>query len=169
MSPQCTCAPRPIFQERAAEPEERDPLSIEHQESYGKPDAPTRAAQIVVAEDDAEMRELLVLALEQDGHEIVEARNGDELFARLDSFWARGREPDLVISDIRMPGCSGLSVLAHMNDDERSAPVILITGFGDYELHEQATLLGAAAVLDKPFDVDELRLLARRILRSVRP
>jgi len=131
--------------------------------------APTRAAQIVVADDDPEMRSLLAQALEADGHEIVEAKNGAELLQRLDSFWSRGREPDLVISDVRMPGLSGLQVLDLMNDEDRFAPVILITAFGDHAVHERAALLGAITTIDKPFDVDELRELARRILRSVQP
>lgn len=63
-----------------------------------------------------------------------------------------------------MPGCGGLEVLARMRRVEWSTPVILITAFGDAETHTEACRLGAARVLDKPFDVDELCLAARAIV-----
>jgi DNA-binding NtrC family response regulator len=167
MSPRSACLPRPTLPEPTADSGWCEQLFAEDQENFVGEDAPTRAAQIIVADDDPDMRELLAQVLRSDGHEIAEARNGDELFQRLGSFWARGSEPDLVISDVRMPGCTGLGVLAHMNEDDRFAPVILITGFGDHELHARAITLGAVAVLDKPFDLDELRELVRRVLKGM--
>jgi CheY-like chemotaxis protein len=64
---------------------------------------------------------------------------------------------DLVISDVRMPGSTGLQVLLQMAGAPRIPPFILITAFEGEELHAAAEDLGVLAVFDKPFDVDELR------------
>lgn len=72
--------------------------------------------------------------------------------------------PDMIISDIRMPGWSGIYVLASLRHSDWSMPVILITAFGDEETHAQAKRLGAASLLDKPFDIEELLHAASSIL-----
>jgi DNA-binding NtrC family response regulator len=63
----------------------------------------------------------------------------------------------LIISDVRMPGVSGLDVLATLRREDWSTPVILMTAFGDLETRAEARRLGAKALFDKPFDVDDLR------------
>ena len=118
--------------------------------------APTR---ILLAEDDDEMRRLLADALRDEGYVVEEARDGNELMARVRSavLSGDGRAPvDLVISDIRMPGCSGLDVLRSLRDEDWSVPVILITAFGDEETHRTARQNGATMVLDKPFEMGDL-------------
>ena len=71
---------------------------------------------------------------------------------------------DLVISDIRMPGASGLDVLATLHSANQPVPVVLMTAFGDRQTHEQALKMGEAALIDKPFELDELLSLANRLL-----
>ena len=145
------------------------PLSLEVEPTLQPRERPaTRPARVLVADDDPAMLELLVQSLGADGHEIVEATSGAELRLRLDALWLMGTPPDLVVSDVRMPGLSGLEVLAEMKADDRFAPVILITAFGDHDVHERARRLGVVAILDKPFDLGELRTLARRVLEGVR-
>lgn len=115
--------------------------------------------RILVADDDGEMRELIRRALAGDGYEVEIARDGTDLVDRLtDSQLGGGGEApyDLVITDVRMPGWSGLQVLAGLGGLDAPS-FILITAFGDAALHEQARRLGAAAILDKPFDLDDLR------------
>jgi CheY-like chemotaxis protein len=130
----------------------------------------TRTARILLAEDDTEMRKLLAWGLERDGYEVVEAENGLELLEYLEPslFTARtsGKisEFDLVISDIRMPGLSGLEVLAGVRKRDKATPMILITAFGDPMTHKEAKELGASAVIDKPFDIDALREIIRSII-----
>jgi CheY-like chemotaxis protein len=116
-------------------------------------------ARVLLAEDDEEMRSMLAEALRREGYAVVEARNGDELLARVRSSVLStddGAPVDLVVSDIRMPGCSGLEVLEKLRDEDWAVPVILITAFGDEETHRKARSLGATLVLDKPFDVGDL-------------
>jgi len=123
---------------------------------------PTKApspARLLLAEDDFELRELLASVLRADGHEVVEACDGNELWALLSrENDAEGRTPfALVVSDVRMPGLTVFDVLTHLQRALTETPVILITAFGDPATHLRALHLGAARVIDKPFDWDELR------------
>ena len=112
-----------------------------------------RALRILLAEDDASMRRWLVDVLRRDGHEVLEARNGAELLVRMrDS----GRV-DVVVTDVRMPGMSGLDAIACLHDAAVGVPVVVVTAFGDDETHRAAERFGAVAVLDKPFGVTALR------------
>jgi CheY-like chemotaxis protein len=117
-----------------------------------------RPARVFLAEDDDEMRTLLGGALRQDGYEVVEARDGGEMLERVRIAYQNPEDaPDVIVMDVRMPKLSGLGLLSAIRRARWSTPVILITGFGDSVLHEQAQSLGATVVFDKPFDVDDLR------------
>ena len=123
---------------------------------------PTNApspARLLLAEDDFELRELLACVLRADGHEVVEACDGNQLWALLDrENGAEGQAPfALVVSDVRMPGLTAFDVLTRLQRTLDETPVILITAFGDQTTHLRALRLGASRVLDKPFDCDELR------------
>ena len=86
--------------------------------------------------------------------------DGRELVASLQNAAADGQAPDLIVTDVRMPGISGLHALAEARRLLPSLPVIVITAFGDAMTHARAAQLGAASVFDKPFD---LRSLLRRV------
>ncbi len=130
--------------------------------------------RLLLAEDDAELRSLVAGRLREDGFEVVEVADGNALVDRLANAMAADGSLDgfdLVVSDVRMPGFSALEVMTGMRRMLARTPVVLITAFGDPKTHERAQRLGAALVLDKPFDVDELRaaifdLVKRRGQRS---
>lgn len=125
-----------------------------------------RGKQVLLVEDDSELRRLIASVLRRDGYEVVEARDGVEGFGAIEPlvFWdATAHGPDLIISDVRMPGWSGIDILRIARACKLAAPVILITAFGAPETHAEAHRLGAAAVFDKPFDLDDLRAAARRL------
>ena len=113
-------------------------------------------ARLLLAEDDFELRELLACVLRADGHEVVEARDGNELWQLLSSGSEAGPF-SLVVSDVRMPGLTAFDVLTGLQRMLSETPVILITAFGDQTTHLRALRLGARRVFDKPFDCDELR------------
>jgi DNA-binding response OmpR family regulator len=121
-----------------------------------------RRPQILLAEDTDEMRDVLALRLRQQGYSVTECRNGAELVAELGDYLenipaeASKRRFDLIISDIRMPGVFGLSVVEGAADCHNFPPTILITAFGDDETHAKARQFGVAAMLDKPFDMNDL-------------
>lgn len=121
---------------------------------------------ILVAEDNPDMRHVLARSLRTQGYRVLELKDGQELLDRiLDDPMAEGHvEPDLIISDIRMPGWTGLEVLESLRDSDWATPVILITAFGDKETHAEARRLGAAVVFDKPFDIDDLLVSVGNIL-----
>jgi DNA-binding response OmpR family regulator len=123
---------------------------------------------ILLAEDDKEMRAMLAFALRKDGHEVTECSDGVELFTQLEPlFLLNGigqNDVALIISDIRMPGFTGMEVLESVSKKERFPPVILITAFGDERTHTLADRLGAVAVFDKPFDMDDLLAKVHELL-----
>ena len=124
--------------------------------------APTR---VLLAEDDDEMRRMLAEVLRRDGYLVTEARDGLELTDRIcrSLFDVEADDaPDILVSDIRMPGRSGLDVLSLLRGADAGIPIILITGFGDDETCRRAERLGADALLDKPLDLDELRATVHR-------
>lgn len=128
-----------------------------------------RRGSVLLIEDDLEMRRMLAAALRRDGHQVIEAANGDDALEWLGPGALDGdleRIPDLVISDIRLPYFSGLEILECLQIVARRIPVILITAFPDRETHAAAARLGAECVLEKPFDLGELRAAAHLALRS---
>jgi len=126
--------------------------------------------RVLLAEDDYEMRALLSLALREAGYDVCECGNGADLLTTLSLLEASTAGVfDLVISDIRMPGASGLDVLEDLRHRKGVPPVILITAFGDDETHARARQLGAAAVFDKPFETDDLLSKVREVLRYALP
>src|SRR3954465_71430 len=106
-------------------------------------------ARLLLAEDDFELRELLASVLRADGHEVVEARDGNELWELLSQ--QSSADPSfysLVVSDVRMPGLTAFEVLSKLQHTVAKTPVILITAFGDQTMHLRALRLGASRVFD---------------------
>lgn len=117
------------------------------------------AARVLVAEDDDELRWLITRTLRKSGFDVIEANDGTALLDRAGETLLKDHtlsSVDLIVSDIRMPGWSGLDVLAGLNHAGVRIPMVLITAFGDDDTHDKATRLGAVAVVDKPFDMDHL-------------
>jgi two-component system, response regulator, stage 0 sporulation protein F len=113
---------------------------------------------ILVADDDDDMRALMVNTLRSDGYAVVEARDGAELLEILsDALEDTRARPDILVTDIKMPRLSGLGVLQALRRAHVRMPVILVTAFSDESMHVVAKRLGAVGVLQKPFDVDDLR------------
>jgi DNA-binding response OmpR family regulator len=131
----------------------------------GEPGAVPRPRRILLAEDDVHLRSFLSSILTSDGYEVVEAADGEILGDYLANRFLRGpdRSPpvDLIVADVRMPGLSGLEVLGEFRRADRTTPFVLVTAFGTEELHAHARMLGAEAVLDKPFEIDDLRMIVR--------
>jgi CheY-like chemotaxis protein len=112
---------------------------------------------VLLAEDDMEMRLLLSLALQKEGCSVIECKDGLNLSAQLEPL-LNGKnevEYDLIVTDIRMPGVSGLEVVQDLTGLPGCPPMVLITAFGDAETHERGRQLGVAAVLDKPFEIED--------------
>jgi len=97
------------------------------------------------------MRDSLADLLENAGYEIRAYSRAEELLAR-----GRDIEPGCVISDMRMPGMDGLTLLRHLRAGGPILPLVLITGHGDISMAVTAMKAGAADFLEKPFEADTL-------------
>ncbi len=127
------------------------------------------APTLVVADDDPEMSELIASVMASRGYSVLRFGDGQELFAHIvDVMAGKASKPALVVSDLRMPGMTGLEVIVALKASGLGVPVILITAFGDPELHARARDLGAAAVLDKPFDMTALEVAIREVAARAR-
>jgi DNA-binding response OmpR family regulator len=123
--------------------------------------------RILVAEDDSEMRRLVVEALRKDGYDVIALSDGGRLLVTLahEFVYENGTElADLVVSDVRMPICTGMQILEQLRASRWRIPVILMTAFGDAATREHARTLGAL-LFDKPFDLDDLRTAVASLLR----
>jgi two-component system response regulator (stage 0 sporulation protein F) len=121
---------------------------------------------VLLAEDDTMFRGLVAGVLRRDGYRVVEARDGERLGRLVRSMLLSGHErrPELIITDVRMPGITGIEVLRSLRSYDRFIPVILMTGFGSAETTRVAERLGAAAVYSKPFDLRDLRRKVHEML-----
>ncbi|HJX65287.1 MAG TPA: response regulator [Polyangia bacterium] len=145
-----------------------DPQGIpESKAPKGASETAQRRPRVLVAEDDWALRDMLLLAFENDGWAVVAVGDGAAL---LDVFSASllpksSIKPfDLVVSDIRMPGWGGIAAVEHLSRNPQAPPVVLITAFGSEEIHKEARRAGAVVVLDKPFDMADLTALSRRVI-----
>ena len=106
------------------------------------------------------MRRLVADALRKEGYDVEEESDGASVLLRLLSVAAPF---DLIISDIRMPGCTGLDIVHALHGSGSRTPVIVMTAFGDDQTRARAESLGAV-FFDKPFAIADLRLTARRLM-----
>jgi CheY-like chemotaxis protein len=116
-------------------------------------------ARVLVAEDDAQMRRLVVEALREAGHSVAEVKDGRALLERLAETFARDPSlspVDVIVTDIRMPACNGLELLEHLVDAGLRVRCVLMTAFGDEETRRRAHNAGAL-FLDKPLSLQALR------------
>lgn len=119
---------------------------------------PHPLGNVLLAEDDADLLDLLSCYLRRRGYRVFCVRDGSALLKRVDESTPGGSLPpiDVIVSDVYMPGLDGLEALQELYEEGRRIPVILMTAFGSHEVHEQGRRKGASLVLDKPFDLGEL-------------
>jgi len=112
---------------------------------------------LLLVEDKTELRAMLRKALERAGHKVDEAPDGSAAVAKV-----RARRYLLVLTDLKLPGCSGLDVLRETKQADPTIPVILITAYGSVEEAVTAMKEGAYDFIQKPVDLEHLNLLVQR-------
>jgi two-component system response regulator AtoC len=117
--------------------------------------------KVLVTDDDRTIRRNLVLLLRSEGYETLEAADGNEALARIES-----DSPDAVLLDLKMPGRDGLEVLAELGPALADLPVIVVTALGGSAAAIEAMRRGAYDYLTKPFDLDEVSLTLKRALKQ---
>jgi len=116
---------------------------------------------LLLVEDKNELRAMLRKALERNGYAVDEAPDGSAAIQKL-----RARRYQLVLTDLKMPGASGLDVLRETKQADATIPVILLTAFGSVEEAVSAMKEGAFDFLQKPVDLDHLKVLVQRAARQ---
>jgi two-component system nitrogen regulation response regulator GlnG len=114
-------------------------------------------SQIWIAEDDRSLRWVMEKAISRDGIDVRSFETGDDLLSAL-----RNSQPEIIISDIRMPGIDGLELLAEIHASWPQIPVIITTAHSDLDSAVAAYQGGAFEYLPKPFDLKDLVEVARR-------
>jgi phosphate regulon transcriptional regulator PhoB len=124
------------------------------------------AADVLVVEDEPDIRGLIVHHLERDGFRCRTAASGGEALARV-----RATPPDLVILDLMLPGMDGLEVCRRLRADPATAglPIIMLTAKADEVDRVVGLEMGADDYLPKPFSTKELVARVRAVLRRARP
>ena len=104
--------------------------------------------RVLVVDDDPSIRELLSTALEEDGYEVVPAVNGQDALAVCERW-----RPDVIVLDLMMPVMDGWTFAKRLRERDE-IPIVVLSAATDLARH--AKTIGAAAVIGKPFDLDQL-------------
>jgi len=121
-------------------------------------------ARILVVDDEANARNALAEILREENYQVETAADGFKALARAESFG-----PDLVLSDLKMPGMDGVELLGKLkNTPELDVEVVVMTAFGAVETAVAAMRAGAADYLTKPLNTDELLVVLDRALERCR-
>ena len=124
----------------------------------------TPREEVWVVDDDRSIRWVLEKALLQAGIQARCFETADDVLNTMAGITHRDEQPSVLISDIRMPGTSGLSLLTKVQERFPQLPVIIMTAHSDLESAVSSFQGGAFEYLPKPFDVDEAVAIARRAL-----
>jgi len=117
-------------------------------------------SQILIVDDEVDMRWLLSGILEEDGHEVREADNGNKALQ-----FFKNSPPDLVLLDLKIPGgIDGIEILKKIKAISPDTPAIILTAYGNIESAVEAIKLGAYDYLTKPFENERLRITIKRAL-----
>lgn len=117
---------------------------------------------VLLAEDDELVREMLTATLEALGHQVLAVADADEAAGEM-----KRSRPDLLVTDIRMPGRTGVDLVSEARKRDAGLPILVISGGGDHAPGgnlDDALRAGASAVLAKPFGA---RKLARAVAEAI--
>lgn len=118
---------------------------------------------ILVADDEANLRKVLAAMLRREGYEVLTAADGWEAVTLM-----AHRRVDALLTDLKMPGLDGLSLLERTSREHPGLPVVMLTAHGTVDTAVNAMKLGAFDYLTKPFDKDELQLVIAKAAEASR-
>src|SRR6476469_2239886 len=121
------------------------------------------SASILVVDDDENLRWVLKTQLEDLGYMVSEAGDGEQALTIIAK-----EPPALVLTDLKMPGLSGLELLAKIRSEYPEIPAVIITAFGTIQSAVEAMRNGAYDYLTKPIDYEELGIVVNRVLEHFR-
>ncbi len=124
-------------------------------------------AKVLLIEDEEMVRFSLRAVLESDGHEVIEASNGDEGISQFKKLSKTSQPMDLVVTDILMPKKHGYDTISEIRELSPNMKIIAISGGGEVNpkvFLDMSDFLGANRVLAKPFSSDELLTAVKECL-----
>lgn len=116
--------------------------------------------RLLVVEDEKHLAEVIVDNLEIEGYEVQLESNGDLALASI-----RENPPDMVLLDVMLPGLDGFSICSRLREEDNRVPILFLTAKGDEDDRVRGLSLGGDDYLPKPFDLRELILRVKAILR----
>ncbi|HEX6242472.1 MAG TPA: response regulator [Polyangiales bacterium] len=121
----------------------------------------------VIADDLHDAREILAAVLQRAGFDVVEASDGRALLAAIEELGRQRRTLDVIIADIDMPGIDGIEAARQARQLAPAVPIVLITGLRDEKTVARASVVGARAIMQRPFDPAELVALLDELIAPV--
>jgi two-component system, NtrC family, response regulator AtoC len=119
--------------------------------------------RILAVDDEPNMRRLLEISLRQAGYVALSAANGKDALALM-----KAEQIDLIVSDLHMPGMSGIELLKQIRDDNETVPFIMVTAQGEISTAVEAMKLGASDYILRPFDLEVLEVAISKALNIQR-
>jgi len=117
--------------------------------------------QVLIVDDEPNLRKILAAQLSRDGYDVLLAEDGEQGLALL-----REHHIDLVVTDLRMPKIDGMTLLREALAEQPELPIVMITAHGTVDTAVEALKLGAFDYLTKPFDKDEVRQIVGKALKT---
>src|SRR3954464_9543996 len=117
--------------------------------------------QVLIVDDEPNLRKILAAQLSRDGYDVLLAEDGEQGLSLL-----REHHIDLVVTDLKMPKVDGMTLLREALQEDRELPIVMITAHGTVDTAVEALKLGAFDYLTKPFDKDEVRQVVAKALKT---
>lgn len=122
-------------------------------------------AWILVVEDEDDIRDVIACRLQSAGAHVATAGNGEEALEAVSQ-----NRYDLVLTDLRMPKMGGLDLIVALRRAEPQTPIVVVTGYGNYETFIDVMNLGAKAYVPKPFSMNQIaEVVSAALSREQRP
>ncbi|WP_339060850.1 response regulator [Tepidibacillus marianensis] len=112
--------------------------------------------KVLIVDDQFGIRVLLYEVFGKEGYQTFQAANGKEALQIV-----QNGSPDIVLLDMKIPGMDGLEILKRIKKIDRNIKVIMMTAYGELDMINEATKLGAITHITKPFDIDQVRAIVR--------
>ena len=128
---------------------------------------PLAGTRVLVADDDDDMRDMILTTLRGDGYEVEGARDGLDVLLRVAAGALGGRSYAAIVSDLRMPVMGGYDTCKRLREAGVETPILVMTAFSDMVVRERLHDLHVD-VLEKPFDLDDLRTAVMHLTHAGR-
>jgi len=120
---------------------------------------PVKVQELLIADDDPSILHSLCKFFSREGYRVILAHNAQEAISII-----RDRNPDLLILDVKMPGKSGIELMEELAGEGYKIPLIIMTAYSNIFTPSDAEAIGAKGYFQKPFDIEKMNALVKKIL-----